>query len=166
MTARSCGFDSHLRHFLQTDISVRFATLATFGTQPTKVHAEADFRSGATRRLVFCRGTAFAPEFHVSRLPRSNTRAIWALALFAAVQCADALQTAHGIQRFGYSIEANPILSAYLFVLGPGATLIGAKAVALSAGLALYHFERYASLVALTVLVVFSALVPWALVLR
>jgi hypothetical protein len=101
----------------------------------------------------------------VSRLPQSNTRAIWTIALFIAVQCADAAQTAHGIQRFGLGIEANPILAFYLATAGPTTTLVGAKLIAVAGGAALYLCARYVALVVLTITVVFSAVLPWAFVL-
>ena len=100
-----------------------------------------------------------------ARLPHSNTRAFWAVALFAAVQCADAVQTILGIERFGPSIEANPILSFYFSSFGPYATLIGAKSIAIVAAFALYLYARYLAIVLLTIAVVFTALVPWAFVL-
>lgn len=114
--------------------------------------------AGAGTRLASDAGT-------VPRLPRSNTRAIGTLALFMAVQCADAALTAHGIERFGPAIEANPILSFYLGVTGTAATLIAAKSVALCGGGLLYLFGRYAALAVLTVVVVFGAIVPWAFLL-
>lgn len=85
--------------------------------------------------------------------------------LFVAVQCADAVQTAHGIQRFGLGIEANPILSFYLATFGPTSTLIGAKLISVLGGTALYLCARYVALVVLTITVVFSAVLPWALLL-
>jgi hypothetical protein len=101
----------------------------------------------------------------VSRLPRSNTRAIWTIALFTAVQFADAAQTAHGIQRFGLGIEANPILASLLVMFGPTTTLVGAKVISVLGGTALYLCARYVALVVLTITVVFSAVVPWAFLL-
>ncbi len=45
-------------------------------------------------------------------LPGSQTRTILALALFAAVQFADAIWTATGVSRFGLTIEANPLVAS------------------------------------------------------
>ena len=101
----------------------------------------------------------------MSRLPGTNTRALWTLALFAAVQGADAVQTALGVQRFGHSIEANPIVSFYVALAGPAVALIGAKAFAVGCAAILYAFERYAVIALLTLAVVFSALIPWAALL-
>src|SRR5262249_39080618 len=104
-------------------------------------------------------------ELIAARLPNSNTRAVWAVALFVSVQCADAVQTAWGIQRFGPSIEANPLLAIYFGAVGPTVTLFGAKFVALIGALALFGCARYLALVLLTIGVVFSAVLPWAYVL-
>jgi len=59
-----------------------------------------------------------------STLPGSQSRAIWTLALFVAVQCADAIQTISGISQFGPAVEANPLLAFYASVFGASATLI------------------------------------------
>ena len=98
-------------------------------------------------------------------LPGSHTRAIWAFALFLAVQFADAAQTAYGISRFGPAIEANPILSFCIAAFGTGAALVGAKMVAVVGGAALHACSYHFILVALTVAYVFGAVVPWAVVL-
>ena len=98
-------------------------------------------------------------------LPGSHTRAVWAFALFLAVQFADAAQTVYGISRFGPAIEANPILSLCIAAFGAGAALIGAKVVAIVGGAALHVCSYHFILVALTVAYVFGAVVPWAVVL-
>jgi hypothetical protein len=98
-------------------------------------------------------------------LPGSRTHAVWAFALFLAVQLADAAQTVYGISRFGPAIEANPILSFCIAAFGTGAALIGAKMVAVVGGAALHACSYHFVLVALTVVYVFGAVVPWAVVL-
>jgi hypothetical protein len=98
-------------------------------------------------------------------LPGCRTRAVWAFALFLAVQLADAAQTVYGISRFGPAIEANPILSFCIAAFGTGAALVGAKMVAVVGGAALHACSYHFILVALTVAYVFGAVVPWAVVL-
>jgi hypothetical protein len=98
-------------------------------------------------------------------LPGSNTRAILAFALFAAVQVADAALTASGVSRFGMAIEANPLVASYIDVCGLIPGLCAAKALALSAGTVLHISARYFTLALLTVVFVFGALLPWALTL-
>ena len=101
-----------------------------------------------------------------STLPGSQSRAIWTLALFVAVQCADAIQTISGISQFGPAIEANPILSFYASVFGAGAALVGAKAVAIIGGVTLHALSQHFILAVLTVACVYGAIVPWAMVLN
>jgi hypothetical protein len=98
-------------------------------------------------------------------LPGSKSRAIWALGLFIAVQCADAVQTVIGISRFGPGIEANPLLSLCATVFGAGAALVGAKVVAIVGGATLHVLSQHFILAALTVACVFGAVIPWAMVL-
>jgi hypothetical protein len=101
-----------------------------------------------------------------STLPGSKSRAIWALALFIAVQCADAVQTFSGMSQFGTAIEANPLLAFYAATFGPSAALVGAKAVAIIGGTTLHVLSQHFILAALTVGCVFGAIIPWALVLN
>ena len=98
-------------------------------------------------------------------LPGSQSRAIWSLGLFVAVQCADAALTFVGISRFGPGVEANPILSFCAAAFGASAALVGAKAVAIVGGATLHAFSQHFILAALTVACVFGAVVPWAMVL-
>ena len=94
-------------------------------------------------------------------IPGSQTRAIGTLALFAAVQVADASLTAMGVNRFGIAAEANPVVSFYISVCGiPG--LIGVKAVAVAAGTVLHTCSQYLILAVLTVFSVFAAVLPWS----
>ena len=107
---------------------------------------------------------------HASRLltgtfPGSRTRAILALALFAAVQIADAAFTSVGVSRFGAAAEANPLVAAYIEAYGLVIGLCAAKAVAITAGAILHAAGQYLILVLLTVVCVFAAIVPWALAL-
>ena len=99
-------------------------------------------------------------------LPGSKSRAIWTLALFVAVQCADAIQTISGMHQFGTAVEANPILAFYASLFGASTALIGAKSVAIIGGATLHVFSQHFILTALTVACVYGAIVPWAMVLN
>jgi hypothetical protein len=99
------------------------------------------------------------------RLPNSNTRAFWALALFVAVQIADGVLTAVGIGRFGPSIEANPLLVHSMVTFGSAPALLMAKAVAIVAGGLLHAHSYHLVLALLTVAYVFATLIPWAILL-
>jgi hypothetical protein len=98
-------------------------------------------------------------------LPGSSTRAISAVALFVAVQIADAFLTAAGVSRFGMPMEGNPVLLRSMMLLGPSATLWGAKSIAVLCGGILYRCERHLILTLLTIVYVFGAIVPWSMIL-
>lgn len=100
------------------------------------------------------------------RLPNSNTRAFWALALFIAVQVADGVLTAVGVSRFGLDIEANPLLVRSMLLLGPAPALLGAKSVAILAGGLLHIYSYHLVLALLTVAYVFATLLPWTVLLN
>jgi hypothetical protein len=95
-------------------------------------------------------------------LPNSRTRSVWILALFAAVQVADAVMTFDAVKRFGLTAEGNPLLVFYMSTYGLGVTLIMAKAVAIVLGTALYVRAHHLTLAALTVVYVAAAMAPWA----
>lgn len=95
-------------------------------------------------------------------LPASRTRAAWTLALFAAIQLADATMTFAGVQQFGVVAEGNPILAFYMATFGVGLTLICAKGVVLLLAAALHVCARHLLLVLLTLVYVVGAIWPWA----
>jgi hypothetical protein len=98
-------------------------------------------------------------------LPGSTTRAISPVALFVAVQIADAFLTVAGVSRFGMAMEGNPVLLRSMMLLGPSTTLLGAKSIAVLCGGILYRCERHLILALLTIVYVFGAIVPWSLIL-
>lgn len=98
-------------------------------------------------------------------LPGSATRAISPVALFVAVQAADAFLTLAGVARFGSGMEGNPMLSRSMMLLGPDATLWGAKVTAVLCAAILYKTGRHLVLTLLTTLYVFGAIVPWSVIL-
>ncbi len=106
-----------------------------------------------------------SPSSFAARLPNSNTRAFWALALFIAVQVADGVLTAVGIGRFGTTIEANPLLVRSMVTLGSAPALLLAKGVAIVAGTLLHVHSYHLVLALLTVAYVFATLIPWAILL-
>src|ERR1051326_131620 len=80
------------------------------------------------------RGTTLAITAGVATLPGSQTRALWTLALFAAIQLADGALTAAGIAEFGPHIEGNPLIDFAARGVGIGVALIGAKLFAVFCG--------------------------------
>lgn len=94
----------------------------------------------------------------------SRTLAL-ALALFVAVQVADACSTAAGVALYGPAIEANPVLALLMNAWGTTAGLLAGKLLAVAGGAILYLNSRHLTLNLLTVGYVYAALVPWAWVL-
>lgn len=99
------------------------------------------------------------------RLPGSRTRSVWALALFVAIQLADGIMTALGVSQFGAAIEGNPLLRFIAGGAGIGATLVGAKLLAISCATVLHLHSRHLALAVLTLAYVLAAIVPWTLLL-
>ena len=138
--------------------------------QPPECHMSASREpspGGTGRKAGYVGGTTFAIARRVSvlwtaRLPRSRTRAIWVVALFAVVQLADGALTLAGIQRFGPSAEGNPILAFYMTACGVVATVVAAKCLTVVLAVALHARACYLALAALTVLYVLGAIAPWA----
>ena len=91
-------------------------------------------------------------------LPNSRTRSVWILALFAAVQVADAVMTFDAVERFGFAAEGNPVLLFYMSTFGLGVTLIGAKALAIVLATALHIRAHHLTLALLTLVYVVAAM--------
>jgi hypothetical protein len=98
----------------------------------------------------------------LTRVPKSQTRALALLALFVGVQIADAWLTALGVGRFGVAAEANPMLALPIILFGPAAALTIAKGVAVGGAVVLHRLSRHSLLAVLTVMYVFVAILPWA----
>ena len=101
----------------------------------------------------------------MSTLPGTQTRALWTLALFAAIQLADGALTAAGIAQFGPHIEGNPLIDLAAQSIGVGGAIVGAKVLAVFFGTVLYLQARHLALALLTVGYVVAAIVPWMFVL-
>ena len=98
-------------------------------------------------------------------LPGSQTRALWALALFASIQLADGVLTATGVAQFGAGIEGNPLLQLVAASAGFVTTLVAAKIAAIMFAAVLHYKERHLALAILTLAYVVVAIVPWTIVL-
>jgi hypothetical protein len=101
----------------------------------------------------------------VETLPGSQTRVLWALALFAAIQLADGVMTTSGIAKYGASIEGNPLLRFVAASAGFGMTLLVAKLAAITFAALLQRQEMHLTLAVLTVAYVAAAILPWTFVL-
>ena len=80
---------------------------------------------------------------------------------FVIVQCLDGVFTYLGVRQWGPTIEANPIVSSTVQMVGLGVGLATVKLVAVAFGIVL-HLRRVHNLVALlTAIYVAAAILPW-----
>ncbi len=98
-------------------------------------------------------------------LTTTQTRAAWALVLFAATQVADGVMTAAGASQYGTSIEANPLLLFLFGLVGTGAALVAVKLFAIMCATLLHLRSKHVALAILTAVYVLAAIVPWTLIL-
>jgi hypothetical protein len=87
------------------------------------------------------------------------------IVLFVAAQAVDGVLTYVGVTHFGIQAEGNPLLAQYMLSFGPGATLIGAKTMAVACGCLLHRREFHRSVGLLTLGYLIASAVPWARVL-
>jgi hypothetical protein len=80
---------------------------------------------------------------------------------FLITQCLDGVFTYLGVGIWGPAIEANPLISSAISLVGVVCGVAGAKAVAIGFGIVL-HLRRVHNLVAaLTVIYFAAAILPW-----
>lgn len=87
------------------------------------------------------------------------------IVVFLVLQAADGVFTYLGLKQFGPGIEANPLISTALPVLGQAATLAFAKLLAASFGIVLHMTGIHRAVALLTALYLAAAVVPWAALL-
>jgi len=94
-------------------------------------------------------------------------RSLWGdliVVTFLITQCLDGVFTYLGVAIWGPGIEANPLISSAMGVVGVLYGVAGAKAVAIGFGIVL-HLRRVHNLVAaLTAIYFAAAILPWAAV--
>ena len=87
------------------------------------------------------------------------------LVAFLLAQCFDGVFTYVGVITYGLAIEANPLLSTLMGLLGHGVALTGAKVVAATLGIGL-HLRQIHGAVAVLALFYFTvAIFPWIIIL-
>ena len=89
-----------------------------------------------------------------------------ALIAFFATQVSDGMLTYIGVRTFGPTAEGNPIVAAYMSVLGVGTALITVKTFASACAVLLYFNQRHRELAALAILYGAAAVWPWITILR
>jgi len=81
--------------------------------------------------------------------------------LFVLVQCLDGTFTYVGVNVWGVGIEANPLISCVMSVMGVGLGLATAKLVAIGLGLYFYWYGLHNLVALLTTIYVIIAILPW-----
>ncbi len=84
---------------------------------------------------------------------------------FLMSQALDGVLTYVGLKQFGPNIEANPLLSLVLPVLGQAATVASAKLLAAGFGIVLHMRGVHRTVAALALLYFAAAVLPWATLL-
>jgi hypothetical protein len=83
------------------------------------------------------------------------------LTIFVILQVADGLITFGAVRVFGPAAEGNPVLQTWIHLLGPGVTLLTAKAIACAGAVVLYGAGRDKTLAVLTTLLIGFGVGPW-----
>lgn len=86
------------------------------------------------------------------------------LALFLILQVCDGVFTYVAVSAVGLRAEGNVLLATWMALIGPAPTLLAAKALAVGAGLLVYHRGLHVVLAALTVFYSAAAVGPWLVV--
>ncbi len=84
---------------------------------------------------------------------------------FLTAQALDGVLTYLGLKQYGPGIEANPLISWAVPVLGQAAAVAGAKCVAAGFGIVLHVRGVHRAVALLTVLYFGAAVVPWTVLL-
>ncbi len=89
----------------------------------------------------------------------------FAIVAFLVAQALDGIFSYVGLVQYGSHIEANPLISSVIPVLGQGGALATAKIVAATFGIVLHMRGVHRAVAALTLLYLAAAIVPWAALL-
>ncbi len=98
--------------------------------------------------------------------PRCSVFGDVVIIVFLVSQALDGILTYLGLKQFGPGIEANPLISSALPVLGQGFAVAAAKLVAAGFGIALHLRGVHRAIAALSALYLAAAVVPWVLLLQ
>ncbi len=116
-------------------------------------------------------GTLASPPRHADFRARNGTSPVkhltaeLVLAVFLVLQLADGLITFQAVALFGPLAEGNPLLSAWIAIVGPGPALVGAKLVACGCATFLYQAGYHRVIAGLATVYLVVAVGPWLRVL-
>ena len=104
------------------------------------------------------------PKVWNPRLRRSLFGEI-AIVTFLLAQLLDGIFTYIGVNTFGLSVEANPLIAGLMASYGHGTALVGDKSVAGTLGVCLHLREIHTAVALLAGFYVVVAIVPWMAIL-
>jgi hypothetical protein len=88
------------------------------------------------------------------------------LAMFLVAQAYDGLFTYVAVRAYGVVAEGNMLLATWIDLVGAGPAIIGAKLLACTCGVLLYHLGVRRALLGLTLFYAAAAITPWLVVLH
>ncbi len=94
-------------------------------------------------------------------LPGGESLAEMIWIAFVAMQALDGTMTFVGMQTFGLSVEAKPLIAWYVSMLGPALALLAVKLFAVGCGVALYLTARHKTIAVLALAYLLAAVGPW-----
>src|SRR3954451_6243958 len=112
-----------------------------------------------------CFGLSMELGGRVWRIPAKYCSGHLVLAVFVVLQLADGLITFQAVALFGPAAEGNPLLVAWIALVGAGPALFGAKLVACACAAFLYHAGYLRVIAGLVTVYLFVAIGPWLHVL-
>jgi hypothetical protein len=104
------------------------------------------------------------PKVWRGRLRRSLFGDI-AIIAFLLAQFLDGLFTYIGVNTFGLTVEANPLIAGLMASVGHGAALVGAKSLAGALGVCLHLREIHSAVALLAGFYMAVAILPWIAIL-
>ena len=107
--------------------------------------------------------TALSVNRHLAHRPIPHRVGDLAVLGFIIVQFLDGSLTYLGLHNWGPSIEANPLVSSAVSMVGIGAGLAVTKLVAIAMGMLLHLQGVHRAVALLTAFYVAAAILPWIL---
>ena len=87
------------------------------------------------------------------------------IVVFLVSQALDGILTYLGLKQYGAGMEANPLISSVIPVLGQGVAVAAAKVFAASLGALLHVTGVHRAIAVLTAVYLAMAILPWATLL-
>lgn len=85
---------------------------------------------------------------------------LW-LAIFIVLQLTDGALTYAAVDLYGPEAEGNPLLATWITIAGAAPALLSAKLMACAGGVLLFLAGVHRTLIGLSALYLFGAIMPW-----